>query len=731
MDEETINICFTDGSLRYYYKTLEEKRKKKRREYRRKRARELARLSRERRERERYRELCALFGEDNVPCPFNADETSCSVPANSDVTVTQNVNNLAVHDNSALHDVVHAPTLTENNIESDNEEGDITEINAENIDVESSDIDKMEESTALLCTLTEYIRNLACSTNMTTTQIDGMLAAFHNYIPHHYLGDLPKSYKTLCKATNSTVSNAVSIKSGHEYYYFGVEAQLKFYLGLYPESSIEKLDNLILTVNNDGLPIFKSNTMSSWPILVRIDNLRPHKIFPVTVTAGQGKPSSLDYIKEFTDEMKDLMRDGLHFRGRKFPIKVRAFVCDAPARAQLKCVKQFSSKYGCDHCESRGEHDGHRMTWPQTSGLPLRTNARFRTKADKDHHKDGLDSPLLQLDIDMIKCFPPDFMHQGSSGCMKKMLLWNVFGPKTGRTGRSRFQMSASNVAKLNLRMEQLREFIPSCFSRKPRAFTNFANFKATEFRQLQLYTGKIVFMDLMASEKQYELLVMYNCACALMIDESTAKTSYACTSILMQKVLDECRAVFGQGFLVYNVHAQLHFPEVARAHGSIDSVSAYPFESKLGQFKKMIRSSHRPIVSLIKGIQRQQAAECIADSLSSSPRVHTKVPNNIYINVAERRCFEVKQDNGDTVHCKEYIKVMSFFKKPIDSKKIGCLKVKSCWYKYTEIPAPYIIRECRRGMKIDLWKLEGMSVENKDTSVVMALLHDQEDNLY
>lgn len=90
----------------------------------------------------------------------------------------------------------------------------------------------------------------------------------------------------------------------------------------------------------------------------------------------------------------------------------------------------FSSKYGCDQCESIGTHDGKRMTWPQTCNLSQRTDDSFRAKSQSDHHRqDGKDSPFVDLEIDMIKDIPPDFMHQGG-GCMKKLLNWNVFGPK-------------------------------------------------------------------------------------------------------------------------------------------------------------------------------------------------------------------------------------------------------------------------------------------------------------
>lgn len=96
--------------------------------------------------------------------------------------------------------------------------------------------------------------------------------------------------------------------------------------------------------------------------------------------------------------------------------------------------------------------------------------------------------------------------------------------------------------------MTQLIELIPNCFSRKPRSFHDFAYFKATELRQLQLYTAKIVFKNLMASKKNYKNLVIYNSVCAQPYSDFC--------QLVMQQFVDGCEEIYGSSFLVYNVHA-------------------------------------------------------------------------------------------------------------------------------------------------------------------------------
>lgn len=578
-------------------------------------------------------------------------------------------------------------------------------------------------------TILDDLRYAAVKTCMTTVQVDAVLTVLHKH--RNLFGILPKSYKSLCKVTYPPVTPDLKSKSGHNYYYFGLEAQLKFYLELYPENDVKKLNILSITVNNDGLPLFKSNGMSSWPILIKIANLRPKKVFPVVLTAGSGKPCDLEYLEDFITEAKHLMENGFVFHNQKLLLAITAIICDAPARAHVKHIKQFSSTFGCDQCESIGFHDGYRMTWPRTWKLPLRTDASFRAKSQSSHHKaDGKDSPFLRLNIDMISSFPPDFMHQGG-GCMKKLLKWSVFGPKSAGTGQSKCRMSSRNVDTLNKRMIQVRDFIPSCFSRKPRSFKDFAYFKATEIRQLQLYTAKIVFKNLMATDDIYQNLVTYNSVCALLVDERTAQPYSDYCQLLMKRFVDSCQEIYGNSFLVYNVHSHLHFPLVAQMHGSIDNVSAYAFESYLGRLKKMVMSSHQPIISLVKGVQRMQAAESVMKLKNFAHSISTKSPNNIYVDIEKDKCFQVTAVTDETVRCMEYVIAGPYYKKPFDSRKIGCYQVRREEYRYITVNASYIMK-CRRGMKIDIDKLENMNLpEYENISIFMALFHDQDNCLF
>lgn len=147
-------------------------------------------------------------------------------------------------------------------------------------------------------------------------------------------------------------------------------------------------------------------------------------------------------------------------------VAIVSFVCDAPARSYITCVKGHTSYFGCSKCETKDEffnpnvnhRMGGRVTYPQLDAL-LRTNDSFRNRLQSDHNTG--DSILERLNIDMIHSVPIDPMHLTDLGVMRKLLVsWD-------RGKYMRVKLSATDKSRLSERIKQCWSFITDDFPRK------------------------------------------------------------------------------------------------------------------------------------------------------------------------------------------------------------------------------------------------------------------------
>ena len=62
----------------------------------------------------------------------------------------------------------------------------------------------------------------------------------------------------------------------------------------------------------------------------------------------------------------NFMQDGLIFHGKLIKVNLLCGICDVSARAMVKGIEQFSSRYGCCQCEQIGHYDGKRKQFSFT-----------------------------------------------------------------------------------------------------------------------------------------------------------------------------------------------------------------------------------------------------------------------------------------------------------------------------------------------------------------------------
>ena len=545
-----------------------------------------------------------------------------------------------------------------------------------------------------------------------------LLAILNMYTPL----SLPKHPMTLLRTP--LLAKPVPMGDG-EYHYFGLKAAIVDLFKKLP--SLPPGQKLTLQINIDGIPLFRSSQTSLWPILGMIREicgevipialfsgqkkppLEPYlhdfvaecktgEVIPIALFSGQKKPPLEPYLHDFVAECKTLCENGFVYMGRNYTLVLGSLVCDAPARAYLKCVKGHSGYYSCERCEQKGVyHASGRLTLPEMAA-PERSHQSFSSQRNESHHN-GI-SPLLSLPIDLVRGVPLDYMHLCCLGVMRMMIRLWLAGPLATR-------LSAITVQMISERLCRLRSCIPRMFARKPRSLNEFRMWKATEFRQFLLYTGMVALKGAVPLE-MYELFLLYSSAMCILLNPKLAR-EYSCyAKELLSAFVKNFSELFGSQFVVYNVHNLVHLADDAETYGALDSISCFPFENYLNQLKKCVRRPNAPTVQIMRRIAEKKAFQKIR--LPGTPGIfhlkkeHSSGPVPISLDVGQQfRQLEgpifistAASDNGvliDGLHVavvrnivknnnvvylvvQRFEKQDPFYTYPFDSTKLGIFKV-------------------------------------------------------
>lgn len=352
------------------------------------------------------------------------------------------------------------------------------------------------------------------------------------------------------------------------------------------------LMHLALSVNFDGLPIFKSSTCECWPIFILVDGLRLPPLMAAVWCGTKGKPPINDYLKDFVAEMKDLLANGIVFKDVQRKVTLTKFVCDAPATAFVKGTVGHGGYYGCGKCTAVGTWKG-RMTFP-TRVAPLRTDNAFVVQDQPEHHLQT--SPLVELGVGLVTSFPLDYLHLVCLGVVKRLLIWMIFGKKNVR----RRVISDSQLDDIDIRLLSANKFWPRDFSRKPRSLREIKRWKATEFRQFILYLSVSVLHGSVLSKPYYDLFIHLHIAMTILSSNNINNSTLQVAETILQVFVLKACSLMGKEFCSYNVHNLLHLSSDCSRFGKLDNFSSFPFENELQIIKAAIRGKTKPLHQLV-----------------------------------------------------------------------------------------------------------------------------------
>ncbi len=210
--------------------------------------------------------------------------------------------------------------------------------------------------------------------------------------------------------------------------------------------------------------------------------------------------------------------------------------------------------------------------------------------------------------------------------------------------------------------------------ARKPRSLHELDRWKATEFRQFLLYTGPVVLCGIVGQDLYHHFLCLsVGMSILLTTDSDRRKKLLPYAAELLTHFVTNCSDIYGNKFTVYNVHAVKHLHEdVAHFDCSLNDVSAFPFESHLQQIKKLVKTSHNPLVQVAKRMV-EQAYSRTSDMQKPRPLpcVSVKLRDSCFLLKDDSVAFVKEKRPDGTLVCSVIPdrRASNLFEKPCQSK--------------------------------------------------------------
>jgi len=559
-----------------------------------------------------------------------------------------------------------------------------------------SDSDCFEDcKTDLGRPIEDKLKNWSVKNNITITALGELL-----HILQPYFSCLPLDANTFLGTEKNY--NIVECGMG-QYYHKGVSKGLQTLLAKMDSSASPSIEKLCLQLIIDGLPLFKSSNTQFWPILCHV--VQPRGLsddpFIVGVYRGPSKPP-ITFLNNLVTELQELLTTGLTINSQNITVEISSIICDAPARAFVKCIKSHSGYSSCEKCTQKGEWEG-KVIYPETN-CPLRTDEGFLAKVDEDHHLPNLSSPFVNLPVNLVSQFPLDPMHLVYLGVMRRLLLSWVKGLLTVR-------LPAAAIIAISSLLMQLRAHIPSDFARQPRSLSEVERWKATEFRLFLLYLGPVVLRKFLKDCLYKHFLLLFTGITILSKSSlCTILNDYAASLlILFVKGVEE---MYGRAEMVYNIHGLTHIAQDVNKFGPLEHFSAFKFENKLKSIKRLVRKPQLPLQQVIRRLSEIENCQRIPDKVEKQAshsdelrRQHLRGPippcfkqavqysemvlSKCKLNTGQRNgCVMLK--NGSVVQIRNFVTTTSenfiiynkfassrdFFDYPMKSSKIDILQV-------------------------------------------------------
>ena len=430
--------------------------------------------------------------------------------------------------------------------------------------------------------------------------------------------DVPQTLYLLKKKNKeqSAVTKLQSGDVGESYIFMTLRENLAFLINNERLFPTEKNNNFELSLNLDGLPLFKSSRVNVWPILARLRNNSCKSIISLGCFVGVGKPVFSKLLTNLLQELIEFKENFVKITDNFF-VKINrvVFVCDAPARAFIQNVLAHNSYHGCAYCRIIGTYES-KIIFPYQINLIPREDELYKTGCESNQHSI---SPFIEV-ASMCHDVPPEYLHLVCLGVFKRLLL-TISTNKFSLANRK-----LSNQQILNM-FNEFTTKLPSEFQRSLRPLNEIHYFKATEFRTWLLYAGP-VFLKKNLSTELYEHFLLLHFSIYVFCSPSHVAL-YDCAQSCIEKFCSQLSDNYGRSSLTYNSHCLLHLFKFVKDLGCLDNFSSFPFESFLFKLKKRMKSRSNIATQICNNLIIIRDNEIKSDG---NVKVACSFPDNIVI---------------------------------------------------------------------------------------------------
>ncbi|XP_075539183.1 uncharacterized protein LOC142573828 [Dermacentor variabilis] len=384
-------------------------------------------------------------------------------------------------------------------------------------------------------------------------------------------------------------------------------------------------NDVTLTFNTDGVPLFESSNASMWPLLLMVNELpykeRVQSLLLAGLWFGTGKPSMNTFLIPFVKTMNELSSTGVVWKDSSGTLHTsKAFpgpcTVDSVARGELTSMTQFNGAYGCAWCEDSGQvvpkgNGFCRVYPPSASTNKLRTHESFLHHARKAKAMQapscgikGASVLTLLSYFSFGEGFVVDYMHAVCSGFVRAtMFMWL----KSTQCRRFHLHRHLADADECLLSLTPTWEH-----SRLPRSLKDIKEWKAADWRNWLLFYSPVVLKGRIP-ERHYNhwlksVEIMHYLLGPCPAGASAQAGQLATIRREMKKFLLEYEELYGIEYMTYNAHLLVHVVDSAINWGPLWGYSLFPFESMNGTLGRYVNGTRYPQFQIAKKFAILQA---------------------------------------------------------------------------------------------------------------------------